>query len=219
VKIEIYSDIACPWCYIGERRFERALASFDDRDGVEVVFRPFQLDPSMPDRPLPMPDFLQRKFGPGHESMTRHVAAAAEAEGIRMDFERALVVNTLAAHRLLRLALEEHGAPTQRKLAELLFEAYFERGADVSRHDTLAALAEEAGMDGDRARAYLEAGEGVEETRAEVEEASRIGVRAVPTFVLEGRYAVEGAQEPEAFLRVFERVRSLSEAVDAGEPA
>jgi len=219
VKIEIYSDIACPWCYIGERRFERALASFEDREGLEVVYRSFQLDPSMPDRPLPMRDFLQRKFGPGHEALTRHVSAAAEAEGIRIDLDRALVVNTLTAHRLLRLALEEYGAPTQRKLAELLFEAYFERGADVSSHDTLASLAEEAGMDGARARAYLDGGEGVEETRAEIEGSARIGVRAVPTFVLEGRYAVEGAQEPETFLQVLERVRSLPENPDTVEPS
>ena len=107
MKVEIYSDVACPWCYIGKRRFERALAAFPGAGEVEVVYRPYQLDPAAPATARPLLDALKEKFGPGAASMAGNVAEAARGEGITMDFDRALAANTLAAHRLLRLA-ERH---------------------------------------------------------------------------------------------------------------
>jgi predicted DsbA family dithiol-disulfide isomerase len=206
VKIEIYSDVACPWCYIGERRFERALAAFPGAGEVEVVYRPFQLDPSMPEQPVPMNEYLRRRFGARVEGMQAHVAGAARGEGIRIDFENGVIVNTLAAHRLLRLAEEEHGAAVQRALAEKLFETHFERGQDVSDPGVLGGLAAAVGMDAARVRGYLASSEGVEETRAAIRAASALGVRAVLTFVFDGRHAVEGAQPTSAFLQVLERL-------------
>lgn len=206
MKIEIYSDVACPWCYIGERRFQRALAAFPGAGDVEVVYRPFQLDPSMPEQPVPMNEYLRRRFGAQVEGMQEHVAGAARGEGIRIDFENGVIVNTLTAHRLLRLAEREHGAPVQRALAEHLFEAHFERGQDVSDPGVLSGLAAAVGMDAARVRGYLASDEGVEETRAAIRAAPARGVRAVPTFVFDGRHAVEGAQPTSTFLQVLERL-------------
>ena len=118
MKVEIYSDVVCPWCYIGERRFARALAAFGGGD-VEVVFRPFQLDPAAPTAAEPIARYLERRFGARAGSMLGSVSAAAAAEGITMDWDRALAANTRTAHRLLGLAEREYGAGTQRALAEV----------------------------------------------------------------------------------------------------
>jgi predicted DsbA family dithiol-disulfide isomerase len=212
MKIEIYSDIACPWCYIGKRRFEGALAAFAGKGEVEVVYRPYQLDPAAPAKARPLMDALKEKFGPGAASMAGNVAAAARGEGITMDFERALAVNTLAAHRLLRLAEHEYGAPVQHALAEQLFEAYFARGADIGDSARPHRLAAAAGMDAERVRGYLASDEGLAEVKGEIRDARQLGITAVPTFVFEGRYGVQGAQPASAFLQAFETVARESAA-------
>lgn len=219
MRIEIYSDVMCPWCYIGERRLARALAAFPGGDAVEVAYRPYQLDPDAPATAVPMRTYLERRFGARGDDMQRHVADAALGEGIRMDFEKGLAVNTLAAHRLLRLAGQEYGGGVQRALAERLFAAHFEHGADVSDAGVLAGLAAEAGMDAGRAREYLAAGEGLEETRADLAAAAGLGIRAVPTFVIDGRYAVEGAQPTSALLKVLEDVAAETSRDGAGDDA
>jgi predicted DsbA family dithiol-disulfide isomerase len=218
MKIEIYSDVACPWCYIGDRRFRRALAAFPGSEGVEVVFRSFQLDPGAPEQPVSMVDYLRRKFGGRVEEVQRHVADAARGEGVRINFERGVIVNTLTAHRLLRLAEHEYGSAVQRDLADRLFEAYFEHGADVADHRVLADLATGAGMDPERVRGYLASEEGLRETRDALAAAAALGVRAVPTFVFDGRHAIEGAQPTSTFLRVLEQLSAdASLAAAAGE--
>jgi predicted DsbA family dithiol-disulfide isomerase len=217
MKVEIYSDVMCPWCYIGERRFARALAAHPGGDRIEVVYRPYQLDPSASETARPMYEVLRKKFGAQLGAVQQHVAGVARAEGIEMDFGRALAVNTLTAHRLLRLAEHEHGSGVQRTLSEKLFEAHFERGADVADHAVLAGLAEAAGMDAERVREYLASSEGLAETRAEVAEAMSRGVRAVPTFVFDGEFSVEGAQPTSTFLKVLEELGSrAAEAPEAG---
>lgn len=206
MKVEIYSDIACPWCYIGERRFGRALAAFPQAGEVEVVFRPYQLDPGLPHAPSPLVDRLKDKFGARAEAAVRQVEAAGAQEGLTFRFDRAQAVNTLTAHRLLRLAEREYGAAAQRALAEKLFEAHFSLGADVADADTLADLAVAAGLERARVEAYLASGEGLREVQDEIAHAQRLGVRAVPTFVFDGKYAVQGAQPTSAFLQVLEEV-------------
>ncbi len=206
MKVEIYSDVACPWCYIGKRRFEQALAEYPGADEVEVVYRPYQLDPGAPATARPLLKALGEKFGPGAAAMAGNVTAAARGEGITMDFERALAANTLGAHRLLRLAQHEHGAAVQHALAEALFAAHFTHGADIGDAEVLAGLASGAGMDAERVRAYLASGEGLAEVREEIRAAREIGVTAVPTFVFEGRYGVQGAQPPATFLQTMEAV-------------
>ncbi|HEX8358723.1 MAG TPA: DsbA family oxidoreductase [Longimicrobium sp.] len=206
MKVEIYSDVACPWCYIGKRRFERALAEYPGADDVEVVYRPYQLDPGASATARPLMRALGEKFGPGAASMAGNVAAAARGEGITMDFERALAANTLGAHRLLRLAEREHGAKVQHALAEALFAAHFTHGADIGDPGVLAGIAASAGMDPARVRAYLASDEGLAEVREEIRAARQIGVTAVPTFVFERKYGVQGAQPVAAFLQTLEAV-------------
>jgi predicted DsbA family dithiol-disulfide isomerase len=209
MKVEIYSDIACPWCYIGEKRFAAALASFPEAE-VDVVFRPYQLDPGAPATPRPLVDALREKFGANVPRMLARVTDAARDEGIEMRWDEAIAANTLAAHRLLRLALHEYGAGVQRALAERLFDAHFTGGGDVGDLALLTELAVAVGMDRDRTRAYLESSEGLAETRAEIAEAQQLGVRAVPTFVFEGQYVVEGGQPAAVFTEVLQEVSRLT---------
>jgi predicted DsbA family dithiol-disulfide isomerase len=212
MKVEIYSDVACPWCYIGERRFERALAAFACAGDVEVVFRPYQLDPSAPAVAQPMSDYLTKRFGRPVDAMLAQVSGVARGEGITMDWKRALAVNTRTAHRLSQLALLEFGAETQRKLMGLLFEAHFTRGMDVSDHAVLAALAVAAGMDEARVKEYLSSGEGADELQADFDRARAMGITAVPTFVFNGETAVQGGQPASTFLQVLEEVQRRSVA-------
>ena len=221
MRVEIYSDVVCPWCYIGERRFARALAAFPQGEAVEVVYRPYQLDPGAASAPAPLLGALERKFGARARGMVQHVTATAKAEGIDIAWEDAVSANTLTAHRLMWLAEREYGAATQRVLAEKLFEAHFTRGGDVGDRGLLAELAAACGMDAERVGAYLASDEGVAETRRAIAEAQQLGVRAVPTFVLDGKYVVEGAQPMSTFLRVLEEVAARSGAPegDAGDDA
>ena len=205
MRIEVYSDIACPWCYLGERRLDRALKSFPGGDDVEVVFRPFQLDPSTPERAVPLMPQLERKFGSHARAMTKQISEAGREEGIDFDWGRALATNTLTAHRLLRLAEQEHGTEVQRALAGKLFEAHFEEGGDVGDPGELTALAVEVGLDPKRVASYLASDEGLAETKAEIAAARDLGITAVPTFVIDEQYAIQGAQPPEIFLSVLEQ--------------
>jgi predicted DsbA family dithiol-disulfide isomerase len=204
--IEIYSDVVCPWCYIGERRFFQALDETPEVSDVEVVFRPFQLDPREPTTPRPLLEALAGKFGPHAERATRHATEAGRGVGIEFDWERAVATNTFDAHRLLWLALAEYGSDVQRALAERLFAAHFSEGGDVGDARQLAEHAAAAGMNQDRAAALLGSREGADEVRSAIEHAVAIGVSAVPTFVFDGRYAVSGAQPAEVFRRVIEEV-------------
>ena len=203
MKVDVYSDIVCPWCYIGEHRFERALAEYEGE--VDVRFRPFQLDPNAPEKPVPLKRYLADRYGPGAERMTEYAGAAAAAEGLEIDWDRALSVNTRNAHRLLGMAEREYGAAVQRALARELFALHFARGGDVSDHDTLAATAAHVGIDHDRALVYLAAGEGERELETELARALRLGIRAVPTFVFDGRPLIQGAQSPETFLQALKQ--------------
>lgn len=216
MKVEIYSDISCPWCYIGEKRFSTALASFDS-EPVDVSFRPYQLDPAAPDIPRPLLASLRDKFGSHVQQMLDRVTAVARDEGIEMRWDEAVAVNTISAHRLLRLALLEHGPELQRALAERLFDAHFTRGGNVGDHELLATLAEAAGMNADRVRRYLASDEGLAETRAEIDRARTLGIRAVPTFVFDDQYLVEGGQPAAVFTDVLREVLKLQAA--NGEPA
>lgn len=206
MKVEIYSDVACPWCYIGKRRFDQALASFAGASDVEVVYRPYQLDPDAPATAYPLVERLEGKFGPRAAAMVQRVTEAARGEGIDMRFDHALAANTLAAHRLMHLAEREHGPATQLALAERLFEAHFTLGRDIADADQLIEIAGLAGMDRERVRSYLRSSEGLDETRAAIAEAREIGIGAVPTFIFDGRYALEGGQPVPVMLQALETV-------------
>lgn len=218
MKVEIYSDVVCPWCYVGERRFERALADFAGASDVEVVFRPFQLDPEAPTEAVPLAEYMERRYGPRAAGMHGPVDAAAEGEGIRMNWDGALLANTRTAHRLLRLAELEYGAEMQKALMARLFDLHFTRRGDIASAEQLTAEATAVGMDRERVQDYLASGEGAAELEADFADARALGVRAVPTFVFEGKWAVEGAQPIEQFRATLEQVALDARAAEkAGE--
>ncbi|MFJ6217435.1 DsbA family oxidoreductase [Streptomyces sp. NPDC092296] len=206
MKVEIYSDIACPWCYVGKRRFERALAAYPGADTVEVVYRPYQLAPDASPEAEPMEAMLHRKFGDRITEMNGRLAEVGRQEGIAFDFANAQSVNTLLGHRLLHLAETEYGAATQATLKNALLNAYFVDGGNVGDREQLTELAVTAGLDRDRVTAYLGSDEGTAEVQAQISEAQLMGITAVPTFVFEGKWAVQGAQEASTFLQVLEQV-------------
>jgi predicted DsbA family dithiol-disulfide isomerase len=208
IRIDIVSDAICPWCFIGKRRLERALAT-EAQDGVVVGWRPFQLNPDMPPEGMDRKEYLRLKFGEesGGERY-KHVIAAGLEEGIPFDFgAMRRTPNTIAAHRLIRRA-EAEG--TQDATVEALFQAYFTRGADIGDLDTLADVAASVGADRDAVRDFLAGDEGEAEVRAEDAFARRVGIQGVPCFVIERKYAISGAQPPEAFAEIFARVRAES---------
>ncbi|MFG2106225.1 DsbA family oxidoreductase [Micromonospora chersina] len=203
MEIEIYADVVCPWCWIGKRRLEQALANYDGE--VTVRFRPFQLDPTPVTEPKPLIEALGAKFGGRDkaEGMAAHVTQVAKGAGIDMRFDRAVAANTFEAHRLVRFATERGKAA---ELVERLYRAHFQDGIDVGSTDALVTLAGEVGLDEAEARDYLESNLGRREVAADLSAAHQLGVSSVPTFVLAGKYAVTGAQEPETLLAALHEV-------------
>jgi predicted DsbA family dithiol-disulfide isomerase len=211
VKIEIYSDIACPWCFVGKRRFERALSAFPQP--VDVVYRPYQLVPDAPAVATPHRAWLAERYGPQSRAMDDRVTALGAAEGITYDFDTALHVNTFDGHRLLGLAAAEYGSGVQSELKERLLTAHFSDGVDVGDHAALTDLAVAAGLDRARVAGYLASDEGRAELTAELEQARAIGIRSVPTFVIDETWAIEGAQETSTFLRALEQAAAAAKPV------
>ena len=203
MKVEIYSDIACPWCFIGKRRFERALAAFPRAEQVEVVYKPYQLVPDAPSEAVPHRAWLAERYGPQSRAMDDRVTELGRSEGVTYDFDTALQVNTIHAHRLLWLAATEYGLPVQHELKERLLAAHFTEGVDVGDFAALTAVA--AGLDRARVEAFLPSDEGLAEVRAELAQARELGITAVPTFVFDGSWAVQGAQETSTFLQALEQ--------------
>jgi predicted DsbA family dithiol-disulfide isomerase len=208
MRVDVWSDVICPWCYIGKRKFEAAVAAFDG--DVEVVWHPYQLDPRAPAEPTSVLDAYARKFGGPAEAVriVEHLTAQAAAAGLDFHLEEAKRANTFDAHRLLGLALTEG---RQNALKERLLQAYFTEGRNVADHSELAALAADVGLDREKVERFLASDDGVEATRAEIQEAYANGISAVPTFVFEGLWTVPGAQEAETFVRVLETVRERLE--------
>ena len=212
MRIEIFSDVICPWCFIGKRRFETAISRLRER-GVDVdvdyVFRPFQLDPSAPtDYPTPAKDAYAKKFG-GQEKATeilQHVTSVAAQDNITFNMDIAVRANTFLAHRMLGYALKQHGAAVQIDLKEKIMDAYFTNGQNISEVSVLANCAESAGIPRQEAITFLESDSLVSEIRAEIAEASEYGVTAVPTFIINGQWSVPGAQDVEMFERIIERI-------------
>jgi predicted DsbA family dithiol-disulfide isomerase len=208
--VEIYSDVICPWCFIGKRRFEEALATHPAADQIEYVFRPFQLDPRAPADPTPVLDAYARKFGGPSEAIriVDHLTTVAASAGLTFHLEKALRVNTFDAHRLLEHTLSHQGATAQQRVKERLLEAYFVEGENVADRATLARLAADTGLDADPVAELLAGDDGVEEVEAALAGAYELGITAVPTFVFDGRWSVPGAQEVETFHRVLDRLVS-----------
>jgi predicted DsbA family dithiol-disulfide isomerase len=214
MEIEIWSDIACPWCYIGKRRFEAALAQFEHRDDVRVVWRSFELDPSAPaEREGDRAERLAEKYGMTVErarDMERQMTETAAGEGLDFRFDLARSGTTFDAHRVVHLA-EEHGL--QDAMKERLLQAYFGEGELMSDHDTLVRLAVEVGVPEDEVRQMLSSDRFAAEVRDDERTAGQFGISAVPTFVVDRALGVSGAHPPDALLQLLREGWSRREPV------
>lgn len=204
VLVEIYSDIVCPWCYIGQHQFAEALARTPHAAEIEVGWRAFQLDPRARNEPTPVFDAWARKFG-GEDAAAAAIAritGAAEAVGLEIRLDRALRVNTFDAHRLVWSVGD---GPTQWDLELALMRAYFVDGRNVADRATLVGLAESVGCDPAETERFLASGEGTAEVNEELAGAADRDVLAVPTFFFASQVGVPGAQDPETFVRMIDR--------------
>ena len=218
LTVEIWSDVVCPWCYIGKRRFEQAVAELDGEVDLDIVYRPYQLDPTAsPGKSGPVFDAYVRKFGGPEQArmIIDRVTDAAAGAGLGFRMDRALRANTLLAHRLLWWAEQPHTPVDQEAMKERLLQAYFVDGLDVGLPETLADLAAELGADRDDVLGFLAGDGGRQEVAAYLEFAADQGIAAVPTFVINGQWAVPGAQDPETFVNV---IRRLADKVRAERP-
>ncbi|GAA3159765.1 DsbA family oxidoreductase [Planomonospora alba] len=214
MKVEIYSDVVCPWCYIGHVRFARAAERYRAKGGkVEVILRPFQLQPDAESKGEPLTAWLAAKFGGPEQAgrMTGHVASVAAGDGLTLDFGRAVHANTFQAHRLVRLAADQgRGA----EMLERLFRAHFTDGLDIGSAEVLAELAAETGVradfDGPGAQ------DGAAEVREDLDRARALGVASVPLFLIEERFAVSGAQPEDALLAALEEVAERTGRAPSG---
>ncbi len=214
MRVDVFSDVICPWCFIGKRRLERALAARPLPD-LTVHWRAFQLNPDMPREGMDRQQYIETKFGDKRraEEIYERVTQAGHGDGIHFAFDKIRrTPNTIQAHRLIRLAGRDGD---QDAMVERLFRAYFLEGADLSSNDTLAALAAEAGLGRTDIARYLSGGEDLSEVETDSQLAYRAGISGVPCFVVNGKFALAGAHEPEAFGPLFDAARADSETAEA----
>lgn len=206
MKVEIWSDVMCPFCYIGKRRFEKAVKALN-LDIVEVEYKSFLLDASLKTDPsISAQEHLAKAKGMSLEEvgkMYQHVTGMAKEEGLNFDFDKSIVANSTNAHRILHLAKQEG---KQAELKELLLKAHFEEGKNIDDAPTLQALAELAGISKDKCSEVLNGDAFSDAVNEDIKMAREIGVQGVPFFVLDGKHAISGAQSVEVFMETLEKV-------------
>ena len=209
MKVEIWSDVMCPWCYIGKKRFEKALDTFDGKDRVEVEWKSFQLNPTLRTDPTKkVSAYLAESKGWSPEQVIEahnRVTGLAKEEGLDYQLDKAVLANSMNAHRLMHFA-REFGK--SREVTELLFRAYFTEGLNTDDHEILIKLAEKADLPSTDVKVMLESDRYRQEVIQEQAEAQQLGCNGVPFFVIDRKYGVSGAQMSEVFLGVLERVES-----------
>jgi predicted DsbA family dithiol-disulfide isomerase len=205
ISIDIVSDVICPWCFLGKQRLDRALAASAE-DDIEIRWRPFLLDGSIPREGMPRKDYLERKFGKERlADIHAPLMTAAAAEGVPYDFDAITVTpNTLDAHRLIRWS---HDAGRQHEMAERLFRLYWSEGGDIGKRDVLIKAAADVGLDTTFVHQALETEADLDAVIKEISEAAELGISGVPTFIFGNRYAVVGAQPSEVLASAISRVR------------
>jgi predicted DsbA family dithiol-disulfide isomerase len=214
MRVEIWSDIACPWCYIGKRRFEKALAQFEHRDELEVIWRSFELDPNAPSGYEESQDvLLAKKYGVSAEqarAMTSRVAAEARKEGLEFRFDIMKPGNTFDAHRVAHLAAT---VGLREAVVERFFRGYFTEGAPIGDKATVLYLATDAGLEPAAVQATLDSDAYADAVRADEARARSLGITGVPFFAIDERYGVSGAQSPEMLLEALRRAHGESKLV------
>lgn len=211
MQIDIISDTICPWCYIGKRRLERAMSS---RPGLvfDISWRAFFLDPAVPPGGIDRAEYFAARFGDTAPPLLDAIMKAGESEGIRFCFEKASrIPNTLDSHRLIRWSAAG-GPKVQDAVVSLLFRSYFEDGADIGDCSVLVGIAEAAGMDPKLVAARLASDEDMSAIQQEDALARAMGVTGVPCFLVNRRYALIGAQDPERFLALFDQIAASDAA-------
>jgi predicted DsbA family dithiol-disulfide isomerase len=219
VLVEVWSDVVCPWCYIGKRRFAAALQQLADDPtfdaDVEIVYKPYQLDPNAPPGTATrVIDAYARKFGGPEraQAIIEHLTATAAADGLEFHLDRAQRANTRDAHRLLWYAGQHGGPAVQDALKERLLSAYFTRGRNVGDADVLCEEAVAVGFDADDVRHFLDSDEGRVEVEGDLAYAAEAGIAAVPTYVIDRRWSIPGAQDPDVFVQVLRRLAATERA-------
>jgi len=215
MNVEIWSDVMCPFCYIGKRKFEKALGQFPHKDDIKIIWKSFQLDPStVTDPSLNTIENLRLKKGWSKEQAAEtiaHVADIAMQVGLNFNFDKAVVANSFDAHRLSHLAKKYN---LQNELEEKLFSAYFTEGKNTADHETLLNIALEIGLDKTEVSDLLKGNTFTNEVHQDVEQAQQLGVRGVPFFVLNQKYAISGAQESDTFLQALHKAYDETKLVD-----
>lgn len=217
ITVDVISDVACPWCFVGMKRLEAAIEQLDDVS-VTVRWRPYQLDPTIPSEGLPRRDYMVAKFGSAErlDQVAAQISQAGDAEGIRFNFDAMQVsANTLDAHRVIRWA----GSPkapenTQSRLVRRLFEMNFEEARDIGDKSVLVEAAGDMGLDAGLVEALLSSPADKDAVRAEIDTAAQMGVRGVPCFLLESKYAVMGAQDADT---LADAIKNVAAAKARGE--
>ncbi|KAK0673714.1 thioredoxin-like protein [Cercophora samala] len=217
--IKIVSDAICPWCYLGKKRLERAINLYKtsvpnaSADTFKIHWHPFYLDPSLPKTSVDRDEHLLKKFGDPNRLVmsTMMLKRFGEAEGINFSL-KARIGNTRDAHRLVQLAKTKSNE-LENSVISALFKLHFEEDGDITSHDVLIAAGEKGGLDRAEVKTWLDEGKGGPEVDKEVEEAYRDGVSGVPNFTINGKYRVEGAQDPEKLVEILKRIKASAPAV------
>jgi predicted DsbA family dithiol-disulfide isomerase len=203
LQVDVISDVICPWCFIGKRRLEKAIAAAHGQHEFQIRWHPYQLNPAMPREGISRREYRIKKFGSWERSqqLDANIVAVGKTEGIDFNFDRVeRTPNTLDAHRLIALADQ---AGCQDAVVEALFQAYFANGQDLSNRQTLLAVVTAAGLDQQRATTLLNSDEDHETIKAAAEQARKLKVDSVPFFIINGELGLSGAQPPDVFLAAF----------------
>ena len=206
MRLDLFADVICPWCWIGKHRLERALKA-RPQDGLTIRWRAFQLNPGMPLTGMDRKEYLSAKFGGDGQAVRIYdvIRAAGESEGLKFNFEKIQrTPNTLRAHRLVRLAQERNRGGA---MMEALFRAYFERGEDIGDRDVLVDAAAPLEFSAEEVRRQVDSAEGLEAVQAEDALARRHGINGVPCYIFNGKFALAGAHEPEVLFQLFDLAR------------
>lgn len=211
VKIDIVSDVVCPWCYIGKRRLEKAIDQLADKYNFEITYHPFELNPGMADEGADQKQYLTNKFG-GEErynQITKQVTEVAATEGLEFNFDKQKISpNTRNAHRIIELARTEG---KQLEMKEAFLKAYFTEGVDLSRNQNLIAIAAAVGLNKEKVETLLASEKGLAEIELAEAEMQKLGVSGVPFYIIDNKYGISGAQPTPTFKQAIEEIGSKLE--------
>jgi len=206
IKIDVVSDVVCPWCYIGKRRLENALSRLPENIEVDLNFLPFELNPDIPKTGTDHKTYLADKFGSRerYDQLTEHVVNVAAGEGLKFNYENQSVMpNTLDAHRLIQYAKKSGKQPA---IKEALMKAYFEQGIDLSKQENLLNIAEQNGLDRDEVKSFLSSEQGILEIKQQEQANHQRGISGVPFYIINNKYGVSGAQPSDTFVEILMEV-------------